>query len=109
MSVFRACFAGLLGLMLCLGANAQNKGSSPVLDTLFDRLQTATDPFAIQSLEAAIWEQWTMVPDLQQRQMMLRGIAEMQHQELKSAAETFTRLIETGRIPVWIERSGPCP
>ena len=65
-----------------------------MLETLFDKLQTATDPMAIQSLESAIWEQWTMVPDPKQRELMLRGIVEMQQQELKSAAETFTRLIE---------------
>src|SRR5471032_1321991 len=94
MSALRACFAGLLGLMLCLGANAQNKGSSPVLDTLFDKLQTATDPFAIQSLEAAIWEQWTMVPGDAERQLMMRGIAEMEQQELESAVGTFTKLID---------------
>ena len=51
-----------------------------MLDTLFAKLQTATDPMAIQSLEAAIWEQWTMVPDPKQRELMLRGIAEMQQQ-----------------------------
>jgi len=65
-----------------------------VLDTLFDKLQTATDPFAIQSLEAAIWEQWTMVPGDAQRQLMMRGIAEMEQQELESAAGSFTKLIE---------------
>ena len=52
-----------------------------MLDTLFAKLQSATDPMAIQSLEAAIWEQWTMAPDPQQRALMLRGIAEMQQQE----------------------------
>ena len=71
-----------------------DNGSGLVLDTLFAKLQTATDPSAIQSLEAAIWEQWTMVPDPAQRQLMLRGIAEMEQQELQSAAATFTRLIE---------------
>ena len=65
-----------------------------MLDALFAKLQTATDPMAIQSLEAAIWEQWTMVPDPNQRQLMLRGIAEMQQQELQSAAATFSKLIE---------------
>ena len=65
-----------------------------MLDTLFAKLQTATDPMAIQSLEAAIWEQWTMVPDARQRALMLRGIAEMQQQELQSAVVTFSRLIE---------------
>lgn len=99
MSALRACFAGLLGLMLCLGAQAQinqaqNKGSSSVLDTLFDKLQTATDPSAIQSLEAGIWEQWTMVPDGERRKLMFRGIAEMEQQELESAVGTFTKLIE---------------
>lgn len=65
-----------------------------MLDTLFAKLQTATDPMAIQSLESAIWEQWTMVPDPVQRQLMLRGITEMQQQELNSAITTFTKLIE---------------
>ncbi len=65
-----------------------------MLDTLFAKLQTATDPFAIQSLEAGIWEQWTMVPDPAQRQLMMRGIAEMEQQELQSAVATFTKLID---------------
>lgn len=65
-----------------------------MLDTLFAKLQTATDPSAIQSLEAAIWEQWTMVPGDAERQLMMRGIAEMQQQELQSAVSTFTKLIE---------------
>jgi len=66
-----------------------------MLDTLFDKLKTATDPFAIQSLEQGIWEQWTMVPEPAHRQLMLRGIAEMQQQELQNAVVTFTKLIET--------------
>lgn len=65
-----------------------------MLDTLFAKLQSATDPTAIQSLEAAIWEQWTMVPDPAQRRLMARGIAEMQQQELTSALATFSTLIE---------------
>ena len=78
-----------------LGANvqAQSAGSGTVLDTLFIKLQSATDPSAIRSLEAAIWEQWVMVPDMSQRAQMMRGIAEMQQQELKASIETFTRLI----------------
>jgi tetratricopeptide (TPR) repeat protein len=35
-----------------------------------------------------------MVPDPAQRQLMMRGIAEMGQQELESAMATFTRLIE---------------
>ena len=48
----------------------------------------------IQSLEAAIWEQWTIVSEPEQRQLMMRGIAEMQQHELKTSVETFTRLID---------------
>lgn len=79
-----------------LGANvlAQNAGSGTVLETLFAKLQTATDPVSIQALEAAIWEQWIMVPDPKQRELMLRGMAEMQQRELKTSVETFTKLIE---------------
>ena len=67
MSIVRSCLAALLGLMLGANVMAQNAGSGTVLDTLFAKLKDATDPVAIQSLEAAIWEQWTMVPDQQQR------------------------------------------
>jgi tetratricopeptide (TPR) repeat protein len=98
-TVIRACLAGLLGVMLGLGtlglgALAQNGGSNTVLDTLFAKLQTATDPTAIQTLESAIWEQWIMVPDATHRGLMLRGIGEMQQRQLRESVETFTRLIE---------------
>lgn len=94
MTVLRACLAALLGLMLAINVQAQSAGSGTVLDTLFAKLRSATDPSAIQSLEAAIWEHWVMVPNMSQRAMMMRGIAEMQQQELKAAIETFTRLID---------------
>ncbi len=94
MTLLRACLAALLGLMLGANVQAQNAGSGTVLDTLFIKLQSATDPSAIKSLEAAIWEQWVMVPDMSQRALMMRGIAEMQQQELKASIETFTRLID---------------
>ena len=64
-----------------------------MLDTLFAKLQSTTDPLAAQALEQAIWEQWTMLPDPDQRQLMLRGMAEMQQQDLQSAVATFTKLI----------------
>ena len=90
MILLRACVVAVLGLML-----AANAGSQTMLDTLFEKLKIATDPFAVQALEQGIWEQWTMVPDPAQRQLMMRGIAEMGQQELQAAVVTFTRLIET--------------
>lgn len=94
MTLLRACLVALIGLMLGSNAMAQNAGSGTMLDTLFTKLQSATDPSAIRALEAAIWEQWVMVPDMSQRALMVRGIAEMQQQELKASIETFTRLID---------------
>jgi tetratricopeptide (TPR) repeat protein len=94
MALLRTCLAALLGLMLGANVLAQNGGSSTMLDTLFSKLQTATDPVAIQSLEAAIWEQWIVVPDGPQRELMMRGIAEMQQRQLKQSVETFSKLIE---------------
>jgi len=94
MTLLRTCLAALLGLMLGANVLAQNGGSSTMLDTLFAKLQTATDPMAIQSLEGAIWEQWVMVPDGPQRELMMRGIAEMQQRQLKQSVETFSKLIE---------------
>ena len=81
-------------MMLGLGTLAQNGGSNSMLDTLFAKLQTATDPMAVQSLESAIWEQWVMVPDQAQRELMMRGILEMQQRQLRTAVVTFTKLIE---------------
>jgi tetratricopeptide (TPR) repeat protein len=94
MALLRTCLAALLGLMLGANVLAQNGGSSTMLDTLFSKLQTATDPVAIQSLEAAIWEQWIVVPDGAQRELMMRGIAEMRQRQLKQSVETFSKLIE---------------
>ena len=94
MAVLRSCLAALLGLMVGANVVAQTAGSVTVLDTLFAKLQYATDPVAIQTLEAGIWEQWTMLPDPKQRELMLRGIAEMQQQQLKASVETYSRLIE---------------
>ena len=93
-ALLRACFAAVLGVMLGVNVLAQNGGSSTMLDTLFAKLQTATDPMAIQSLEGAIWEQWVMVPDGPQRELMMRGIAEMQQRQLKQSVDTFSKLIE---------------
>jgi tetratricopeptide (TPR) repeat protein len=94
MTILRTCLAALLGVMLGTNVLAQNAGSNTMLDTLFAKLQTATDPVAIQSLEAAIWEQWVVVPDGPQRELMMRGIAEMQQRQLKQSVETFSKLIE---------------
>jgi len=99
MRVVRSCAAAVAGVMLAAilmaqDVMAQNTGSSRMLDTLFAKLQDATDPMAIQSLEEAIWEQWTMVPGEAERGLMLRGIAEMQQQELRDAIVTFSKLIE---------------
>ncbi len=90
----RAFLAGLFGLMLATNVFAQDDRRAAMLDTLFAKLETATDPSAAQALEQAIWEQWTMVPNAGQRQLMMRGIAEMEQQELGSARATFTKLIE---------------
>jgi tetratricopeptide (TPR) repeat protein len=84
----------LLGVMLAWGALAQEGRSNTMLDTLFAKLQTATDPVAVQSLEAAIWEQWVVVPDAAQRDLMMRGIAEMQQHQLRESVQTFSKLIE---------------
>jgi tetratricopeptide (TPR) repeat protein len=94
MSLVRACLAGLLGVMLAANVFARDDGRATVLDTLFAKLQTTTDPSAIQALEQAIWEQWTIPSDPGQRELMMQGIAEMQQQELDSALATFTKLIE---------------
>ncbi|MBS0541358.1 MAG: hypothetical protein JSR47_21515 [Proteobacteria bacterium] len=94
MRALRSCLMALAGLMLAGAVLAQTKGEDAMLDTLFAKLQTATDPMAIQTLEEAIWEQWTMVPDPAQRQLMVSGIAQMQRQDLAGALTTFTKLID---------------
>jgi len=95
MSWRRACLAVLFGLMLATRVFAQTDGKAAMLDTLFAKLQTTTDPVAAQAVEQAIWEQWTVLSDPAQRELMNRGIDEMQQQELQSALATFGKLIET--------------
>lgn len=92
--IVRACLAALLGLMLGAVALAQNSGSESMLDTLFRKLQEATDPVAVQNLEAAIWEQWTMPPDAGQRTLMVQGIAQMHAGDLNGALGTFNELVK---------------
>src|SRR5258707_6830864 len=92
--ILRACLAGLLGLMLGAAALAQNSGSESMLDALFRKLQEATDPVAVQNLEAAIWEQWTVPPDAGQRALMVQGIAQMHAGDLTGALGTFNELVK---------------
>jgi tetratricopeptide (TPR) repeat protein len=94
MILVRACLFGLLGLMLAANVFARDDGRAAMLDTLFTKLQATTDPSAAQALEQAIWEQRTIPAHPGQRELMMRGIAEMQQRELDSARATFTRLIE---------------
>jgi len=107
MRLVGACLAALVGLMLVANVAAQNTGDGTVLDTLFAKLQTATDPVSVHTLEEAIWEQWTVLPDPAQRQLMTRGIAEMQQQDLQGALTTFTRLIALapGLSEAWNKRA----
>lgn len=98
MARLRVCLALLAVLVLGPGVMAQTTrptpgGSEAMLDTLFAKLQTATDPMAIQSLEAAIWEQWVLAPEGPKRELMMRGIAEMQQRQFRQSIETFTQLI----------------
>jgi tetratricopeptide (TPR) repeat protein len=92
------CLAALAGAILTAAlagaALAQTPGSPTVLDTLFRKLQEATDPVAAQTLEQAIWEQWTLLPEPAQRGLMFKGIGEMQNRDLAGAVVTFTKLIE---------------
>jgi len=92
--IFRTCLAALLGLMLGAAALAQNSGSGSMLDTLFRKLQEASDPVAVKNLEAAIWELWTMPPNAGQRTLMVQGIAQMQAGDLNGALATFNELVK---------------
>ena len=93
-SLVATCLAAVAGAILTVAALAQSPGSPTVLDTLFRKLQEATDPVTAQTLEHAIWEQWTLLPEPTQRELMLKGIDEMQSRDLAGAVATFTRLIE---------------
>ena len=66
-----------------------------MLDTLFAKLQTATDPMA--DPVAGEGDLGAMDHGARARrsaELMMRGIAEMQQHELQSSVETFTKLIE---------------
>jgi len=87
------CVAATCGAMLMVAAMAQSSGGQ-VLDTLFRKLQEATDPVAAQTIEQAIWETWTLLPDPAQRELMFKGIGQMQSRDFAGATETFSKLIE---------------
>jgi Flp pilus assembly protein TadD len=89
-----ACLAAFTGAMLVMGAWAQSPGSQAVLDTLFRKLQEATDPVVAQTIEQAIWETWTLLPDPVHRELMFKGIGQMQSRDLVGATATFSKLIE---------------
>ena len=93
--IFRASLAALIGVILGTAALAQTSGSESMLDTLFLKLQDATDPVAVQNLEAAIWEQWTVPSDAGQRTLMVQGIGQMNAGDLAGALGTFSELIKT--------------
>ena len=92
--IFRASLAALIGVILGTAALAQTSGSESMLDTLFLKLQDATDPVAVQNLEAAIWEQWTVPSDAGQRTLMVQGIGQMNAGDLAGALGTFSELIK---------------
>ena len=89
-----ACAAALGGAILVMGAWAQSPGSKAMLDNLFRKLQETTDPVAAQTIEQAIWETWTLPADPDQRELMIKGIGQMQGRDLVGATTTFTKLIE---------------
>ena len=60
-----------------------------MLDTLFRKLQEATDPVTAQTLEQAIWEQWTLLPEPTQRTLMFKGMGEMQNRDFAGAVAAF--------------------
>ena len=70
------------------------QSSSQQLDTLFRKLQETADPVVAQTLERAIWETWTLLPDPAQRELMFAGMSQMQGSDLVGATATFSRLIE---------------
>jgi Flp pilus assembly protein TadD len=92
--IFRASLAALFGVILGAAALAQTSGSESMLDTLFTKLRDATDPVAVQNLEAAIWEQWTVPSDAGQRTLMVQGIGQMNAGDLAGALGTFSELIK---------------
>jgi Flp pilus assembly protein TadD len=91
-NLFSTCASLVVALMVAVGAMAQS--GSQQLDTLFRKLHEATDPVAAQTIEQAIWETWTLLPDPAQRELMFKGIGQMQGRDLVGATATFSKLIE---------------
>ncbi|MBM3644797.1 MAG: tetratricopeptide repeat protein [Alphaproteobacteria bacterium] len=88
------CLAVLVALMCGLTAMAQPGPSSRTLDTLFERLKTATDPGAIEALEAAIWDEWVTLREPELAGLMADGIRRLQRRDFAGAIASFDRLIE---------------
>lgn len=87
--------AGPLALMLALSPlPAAADQTDPRLAALFDILKETRNPIEAQIAEQQIWSLWMVSNDDTVNLLMARGVDAMSAQDLKTAFEVFTDMIE---------------
>lgn len=88
--------AGFIGLAasLLLALPAQSDQNDPRLPPLFDILRETDDPREAQLAERQIWAIWMTAEDETVGLLMRQGLAAMSAEDLKSAFEIFTAMVE---------------
>jgi tetratricopeptide (TPR) repeat protein len=67
--------------------------TDPLLDQLFEHLQTAGDPREAQAIDQEIWQRWTASGDQDIDLLMRHGVVAMQSGQLAVADATFSDII----------------
>jgi tetratricopeptide (TPR) repeat protein len=80
----------LFGLLV---ATAHADQRDPRLDALFDRLRTASDVAAAETVEAQIWEVWSEAPDPGSAALLAAGTAAMGQRAWPRALQLFDVLV----------------
>ena len=90
----RTAIALALALVCLAGPPAAADQTSPRLDALFERLQSAEDPVTAQVIQGRIWSLWFEHDDPQVRMLMDEGRAAMDARRFDEALELFSEVIE---------------
>ena len=83
----------LIAFLIFASSHAFADQEDSRLEDLFDSLKSENDMFQAAGIAERIWQIWLEHEDAQASSLMLRGIQQMNANDLYGALETFNRLI----------------
>ena len=88
--------ATVVGMLLIAGWGEPTLADQddPRLDSLFERLQTTSDPAAARGLEQRIWRLWLEADDAGLNRLLQQGIVAMSDRRYATALQAFDRMVE---------------